>query len=154
MMQQLAITPHHSTQQQTHGQPSNHQSYNQSSYQPTASPNIRYGQQQYGQQRGYQQQGRNYGRGNGCGYGKGFGRNQQGRPNFYRGGRAPQYPNATPWQGNQIQNKTFRSPEQQRAPYSNILKRYANDGYCWSHGCDIPDVHVSATCPKPSFGHV
>ena len=55
----------------------------------------------------------------------------------------PFQPQQQPWQQRQQQ-------QPQRPPN---VKRFENWNYCWTHGCDLPDGHTSATCYKPAQGH-
>ncbi len=44
--------------------------------------------------------------------------------------------------------------QQERPPYSNIVKRFANWNACYTCGFDIPDGHTSATCQaQRKVGH-
>jgi hypothetical protein len=43
-----------------------------------------------------------------------------------------------------------RQPRQQRMPNA---KYYNNTNYCWSHGGDIANEHMSHTCQRPAAGH-
>jgi hypothetical protein len=40
-----------------------------------------------------------------------------------------------------------------RAPYSNTTKHFANWNYCYTCGFDIEEWHTGATCPNPKPGH-
>mmetsp|Transcript_14753 Transcript_14753/g.20914 ORF Transcript_14753/g.20914 Transcript_14753/m.20914 type:complete len:541 (+) Transcript_14753:121-1743(+) len=36
---------------------------------------------------------------------------------------------------------------------ANPVKRFENDNYCWTHGCDVQPGHTSMTCTNPAPGH-
>ncbi len=45
-------------------------------------------------------------------------------------------------------------PQQERPPYSNLVKKFANWNACYTCGYDVPDGHTSATCQaQHKLGH-
>ena len=77
--------------------------------------------------------GRGRGRGRGCG---------RGRNNSYQA--APNTHNPQPM------NQQYQQPGQTQP---NLIKRFANWNYCFTHGYDVHGDHTSLTCKKPCYKH-
>lgn len=115
-------------------------------------------QQRYGGQQGYGGRGR--GRGHGCGgrmqqqYSPGGFPPNQGTGNVFPptymtppppGGGGNMFGYAPPG-GISGYMPQGGAPPQERPPYSNLVKRFANWNACYTCGFDIPDGHTSMSC--------
>jgi len=47
----------------------------------------------------------------------------------------------------------YQQAAQQLPTVPSNIKRFENNNYCWTHGCDVNDNHTSMTCERQAPGH-
>eukprot|EP00957_Ditylum_brightwellii_P015180 1143547-Ditylum_brightwellii.AAC.1 len=69
------------------------------------------------------------------------------------GAQYQQFPHmmGTPQPNSPVQN--FGTQQQQGHGGIPGAKQYANQNYCWMHGCDVADNHTSQSYRQPAPGH-